>query len=294
MLYVCHSNSLVYREVYLTISAGLTANGIEHQEIRTFDIKSISTSPEDIYLVLGTAGNVGAQLQANPLPGRVHLLFFERLPLVTNDKEFHAARFLNDLIKYHKQFSSIYVCCQSYVNILKTRAIESKLFHFGYSEFMNDCKGLKLAPPLKNIIFCGTIKKGRRSQILKTLSQKADQKIEICSAWAHNRAAIIQNSKICVNVHFTPSSILETLRAYYVMANKCLFLTETVSSSAPFVTGEHLVSCEAGRLGEYASYYLEHDKERQAIIDKAYTFVTNDLHISKTIVPLIAAMGGIK
>jgi len=86
------------------------------------------------------------------------------------------------------------------------------------------------------------------------------------------RNALLQRTKILLNVHYSDLRYFEWHRALIGLANGCCLITETCEGFEPFVPGKHFVMAEADNLITCCEYYLRHDDERETIAGEAYNF----------------------
>jgi glycosyltransferase involved in cell wall biosynthesis len=87
------------------------------------------------------------------------------------------------------------------------------------------------------------------------------------------RNALLQRTKILLNIHYSDLRYFEWHRALIGLANGCCLITETCEGFEPFVPGKHFVMAEADNLITCCEYYLTHHAEREAIAGEAYNFV---------------------
>lgn len=87
---------------------------------------------------------------------------------------------------------------------------------------------------------------------------------------AAKRNALLQRTKILLNVHYSELCYFEWHRTLIGLANRCCLITETCEGFAPFVPGKHFIMANADDLTTCCEYYLEHEDERQAIAGAAY------------------------
>jgi glycosyltransferase involved in cell wall biosynthesis len=90
---------------------------------------------------------------------------------------------------------------------------------------------------------------------------------------ALQRNALLQQTRILLNVHYSDLSYFEWHRALIALANRCCMITETCEGFAPFVPGKHFIMAKADDLTTCCQYYLEHEDEREAIAGAAYDFM---------------------
>ena len=91
------------------------------------------------------------------------------------------------------------------------------------------------------------------------------------------RNALLQRTKILLNVHYSQLQYFEWHRALIALANRCCLITETCQGFEPLVPGKHFVMAQADDLITCCEYYLNHEDERKAIAEAAYNFVRSFL-----------------
>jgi glycosyltransferase involved in cell wall biosynthesis len=87
------------------------------------------------------------------------------------------------------------------------------------------------------------------------------------------RNALLQQTKVLLNVHYSDLRYFEWHRALVAMANRCCLVTETCQGFEPFVPGKHFVMAKADDLTACCEYYLKHEDERKAITEAAHKFM---------------------
>jgi len=90
---------------------------------------------------------------------------------------------------------------------------------------------------------------------------------------APQRNALLQQTKILLNIHYSDLPYFEWHRALIAIANRCCFITETCQGFEPLVPGKHFVMVKANNLTTCCEYYLEHEDERNRITAAAYDFI---------------------
>ena len=90
---------------------------------------------------------------------------------------------------------------------------------------------------------------------------------------APQRNALLQQTKILLNIHYSDLPYFEWHRALIAIANRCCLITETCEGFEPLVPGKHFVMAKAKDLTTCCEYYLEHEDEREAITSAAYDFI---------------------
>jgi glycosyltransferase involved in cell wall biosynthesis len=87
------------------------------------------------------------------------------------------------------------------------------------------------------------------------------------------RNALLQRTKILLNVHYSQLQYFEWHRALIAVGNRCCLITEICQGFEPLVPGKHFVMAKADDLTTCCEYYLNHKEEREAITEAAYNFV---------------------
>ena len=90
---------------------------------------------------------------------------------------------------------------------------------------------------------------------------------------ATRRNALLQRTKILLNIHYSELPYFEWHRALIGLANRCCMITESCEGFGPLIPGKHLIMAKADHLITCCEYYLEHEDEREAIAGAAYDFV---------------------
>lgn len=91
------------------------------------------------------------------------------------------------------------------------------------------------------------------------------------------RNALLQRSKILLNVHYSELPYFEWHRMLIGLANGSCIITETCVGYAPLIPGKHFVMVDSAHLLEACDYYLAHPEEREAIARAGRDFVREHL-----------------
>jgi GT2 family glycosyltransferase len=91
------------------------------------------------------------------------------------------------------------------------------------------------------------------------------------------RNALLQRSKILLNVHYSELRYFEWHRMLVGLANGCCIITETCAGYAPLVPGKHFVMVEPELLMRACEYYLAHPVARDAIARAGRKFIEENL-----------------
>lgn len=94
---------------------------------------------------------------------------------------------------------------------------------------------------------------------------------------AAERNAVLQRSKILLNIHYSDLRYFEWHRMLVGLANGCCSITETCEAYAPLVPGKHFVMVETEQLVAACAYYLAHPEESAAIAQAGRDFIRTHL-----------------
>lgn len=91
------------------------------------------------------------------------------------------------------------------------------------------------------------------------------------------RNALLQRSKILLNIHYSELRYFEWHRMLVGLANGCCIVTETCEGYAPLIPGKHFVMVEPSEVISACNYYLTHGDERACIAKEGRDFVRQHL-----------------
>jgi GT2 family glycosyltransferase len=104
------------------------------------------------------------------------------------------------------------------------------------------------------------------------------------------RNALLQRSKILLNLHYSELRYFEWHRMLVGLANGCCIITEPCQGFAPLVPGKHFVMVETEDLIQACAYYLENPAERETIARAGQEFVRQHLRQSAHCAAFLEAM----
>ena len=182
------------------------------------------------------------------------------------------------------------------VDFLAERSIESYHVPLGYSPGYGRDLGLRRDV---DALFLGERGIPRRRRILAGL-RKAGVNLTARgdwsdpALWGESRTELLNRSKVLLHIQRLPMEF-SGIRFILGMANGALVISEPVYDACPFVAGRHFVSASVEEMPAVIRHYLEHEDERRRIVTEAYTFVTQQLTMERsvsTLTDLIARCGG--
>ncbi len=94
---------------------------------------------------------------------------------------------------------------------------------------------------------------------------------------AERRNALLADTKILLNVHYSEQHYFEWHRMLVGLANGCCIITEPCAGYGPLVPGEHFVMVESENLIAACEFYLRHPEECARIARQGREFVESRL-----------------
>jgi len=138
-----------------------------------------------------------------------------------------------------------------------------------------------------DVLFLGALDAPRRNRLLRRLRQEG-----ICvqavgsyvdpTCWGEQRTQLLNRTKILLNFARTPGEFPD-LRLILGMANKALVISEPMYRPDPFMPGRHFISASIDEMPEKIRYYLTHDEERDAISERAYGLIKEDVTMERSV-----------
>ena len=146
-----------------------------------------------------------------------------------------------------------------------------------------------------DVLWMGKRRTKRRSELLDEIDQRlsalgyhvyiADNEVKPF-VYGDERTRMLNRAKITLNIEAAPYDNALPYRYHVVAPNRSLVVSETLHPHYPTRPGVHYVAASYEQMVETLIYYLEHDAERQQIVEAAYRLVTEELtfgHAIRTI-----------
>ena len=158
--------------------------------------------------------------------------------------------------------------------------VSDDIIGFGYSDVLDEYIYANKVERDIGVHFCGDTyafqKMNRREIALQEFKEKSLQVTRDHDIWLVDYYKQLARSKIELNIHGWPKKSLKTnyeyVRTVSSIMQKTLVISEPIMDCYPFVDGEHLVCCEISEMPSVCEYYLNHDDERQEIVNNAFKF----------------------
>ena len=107
---------------------------------------------------------------------------------------------------------------------------------------------------------------------------------------AAQRNALLANSKILLNVHYSDQRYFEWHRMLVGLANGCCIITENCAGYAPLIPNRHFVMVEHDALIDACQYYLDHPDECARIATAGAEFIRTELRQATGCAALLQAL----
>jgi GT2 family glycosyltransferase len=104
------------------------------------------------------------------------------------------------------------------------------------------------------------------------------------------RNALLANSKILLNLHYSDQRYFEWHRMLVGLANGCCIITENCAGYAPLIPNRHFVMVEHDALIDACQYYLDHPDECARIATAGAEFIRAELRQATGCAALLQAL----
>ncbi len=207
----------------------------------------------------------------------------------------HRYRYYGDLfwVRQEGVLSVLAVWSRVIADFLRARGFDPIVLTGGYQLDWGRDLGLPRDIP---VLWLGKPVSGRRVQLLNRLRQELDTRgvpmtvvdgVEHPFVLGEERTALLNRTKVMVNFvrqKYDDNSMRYPLAAH----NRVLLVSEPTLRHTYFEPGVHLVESSIDRMADTICYYLQHDDERQRIVDNAYQFVAANAQPGQAIAQVIA------
>ncbi|MGA2324223.1 MAG: glycosyltransferase [Sedimentisphaerales bacterium] len=171
---------------------------------------------------------------------------------------------------------------------LKTIGIDAGFIPVGYHPSWG--KKLSLERDI-DVLSIGSLKIKRRRSMLKDLGKKLSAKgikLQIIDkgCYGEQRTALLNRTRIVLDI---PNIPWEMAGMRFLMSISCgaLVVSEYVEETAPYKPGVHFVRAKFSELPDAICHYMEHEDQRQAIVNSAYKFVTQELTMKNSLLRIM-------
>jgi hypothetical protein len=107
---------------------------------------------------------------------------------------------------------------------------------------------------------------------------------------AAQRNALLADSKILLNVHYSDQRYFEWHRMLVGLANRCCIITENCAGYAPLIPNRHFVMVDHDALIDACQYYLDHPDECARIATAGAEFIRTELRQATGCATLLQAL----
>lgn len=206
----------------------------------------------------------------------------------TGGRSFGANR-LRHFRKYYKQYDIIYEWSKELYDEMHTKFKNITYFpHSTYDEIVYPITNSAQPRKQYDLIFIGDPHgiDNRREHLLSKLKNKFNVFPQSNQLWGKNKAEAIQNSKICLNIHFDNASYCEYPRLFEYLSNRKFVLSEKMKNPYPFTDGIDYASFYPNEIENIIEYYLGNGELMSSIANNGYE-TSKKFELSSTIDKLI-------
>ena len=174
---------------------------------------------------------------------------------------------------------------QGRCELLAERGIASDWVPFGYVPERYG-RALNLQRDIE-VLFLGELRVPRRKRQIRYLRRRG---IDVQALgdwndpayWGENRTRLLNRTKILLNVHRYPGEP-SNQRLMLGIANGALVISESIYKPEPFVPGKHYVSASLQEMPDLMRYYLDHEKEREQLVEEGQRLVTQEFTLERSV-----------
>jgi len=153
-----------------------------------------------------------------------------------------------------------------------------------------------------DVVFLGSTRDQRRRRVIAQLEEQLTEKgvrtvvkdgsLERGSAFDRDRTILLNRSRIMLNVMRQPWDDL-VFRLLLAAPNGAMLLSERLlpTSTGPFTPDAHFAVADLPNMVDAVRFYLAEDRERQRIVERAYSFVTETLTMGRMASAAVRALG---
>jgi len=197
----------------------------------------------------------------------------------------HRLRMLGELYYFRSRgiLDTLAVSCPHRTSLLRAAGFDAFNVSLGYSrEFGQD---LSLERDI-DVLFLGKLHSRRRRKIIQKVQedlQKYNINLTIFDGrekYLSDRTQYLNRVKILLNIVQSPGD-WTSHRFLLGMANKALVVTEPVPNLGPYKRNHHLIETPVEEMARKIAFYLEHDEERNKIVENAYQFIQSEITMAQ-------------
>ena len=182
-------------------------------------------------------------------------------------------------------------------NIYKKHGVDAVYIPWGTSKTWH--KELNLKRDI-DLLWMGKRRTRRRSKLLDKICAELGEAgincfiadgLENPFVYDQERIEILNRSKITLNLLPTWYDPAFIFRFHMAAGNRSLVISEPIlQHNEKYAAGENYVSAPIEQLCDVILYYLNHEGERQEIIDNAYVLVTTEMTLTSSVKQLLNAV----
>jgi hypothetical protein len=159
-------------------------------------------------------------------------------------------------------------------DLLRRKGLNPIVAHMGcYPECGRDL-GLKRDIP---VVWLGKLATPRRARLVSQVRRDLEHRglpllvidgRENPYIFGERRTVLLNRTKIMVNL-LRQEWDDNSMRFFFASANGAMVISEPILPHTPLRAGTHYVEARAGEMAAAVDYYLQHESERQAIVERA-------------------------
>lgn len=206
----------------------------------------------------------------------------------------HRYRYFGDGLRYFRNPSkNVMVLWSDWTaKLLHNRGLEVAVAYMGYHPDFGRDMGLVRDIP---VLWLGKLGSARRARLLDDLRSKLRKRglevlvvdgIEHPYVFGEERTRLLNRAKVIINLLREPWDNT-SMRFFLAAGNKTLVIGEPMLPHIPLKPGYHYVESEPSSLPERIEYFVNHDFEREVLVERSYSLVSHSLTMANSLESII-------
>jgi hypothetical protein len=201
---------------------------------------------------------------------------------------FNRFRYFGDVCRYTRQgiVDVLAVWSDWTAELLRRKGLNPIVAHMGYYPECGRDLGLERDIP---VVWLGKLATPRRARLVDQVRHDLELRglPFLIIDGRHNpyifgerRTVLLNRTKIMVNL-LRQEWDDNSMRFFFASANGAMVISEPILPHTPLRAGTHYVEARAGDMAAAVDYYLRHESERQAIVERARALLVGEISMRR-------------
>jgi len=131
----------------------------------------------------------------------------------------------------------------------------------------------------------------RRKNLMKDFGSKFSWQGNFRNIHSQNRIDIINSSRICLNIHYSASKLVELIRVVsHYLSNKAFVLSEPIIGHDWIMNKNLVVTSPIRQFDDKIRYFIKNEKERNELAEQSYQYLKTNHKMSDYIEQCMARL----